>query len=578
MNYNPYSQPVADATKSGRPPTVHGEYDLHYCSDQLLPKPTIETFDGDPMDYWAFLNRFTCHVADWLPSQKKFSYLMRHCSERVRQHIQHFSDLHDGRSPYDLAWEELHRRYGQPHVIAQACEECLLEFPRINRDIAEQLNNLSILMKRSSYIINDKRVATHLDSVHLLSALANKFPIDLKLKWVESSSRIFEQSGPVVFFLGLSEFVATQAKLANSVFGLKLFTSSGSPAKPSIRKPSKTFSYYLTSTSYASTSRQRSTIRCLHCSDSHFIYQCHKFRSLSHSQKIQIVKKFNLCNSCLNPGHIASKCSLKLKSKVKGCGSLSHNTTLHPPEVSDKNHPRLNIPSLSTPPAQGKNSEKSSNVKTLSTSCMKPLTNSLNERGIYLDIVPVQVFGKDVTIQTYALLDSGSDRTFCKRRLVDELCSKFQKSPIRVSIQTMISKRGETLDGSVVSLNVGSLNREFFLTLSEVIVVDEIPVAPSVTSSPNLLSQFPHLNDITFPSVDGGSVTMLIGNDFVEAHTWKAVFLLIPTRALMRYSLLLTGCYVDHNCKTMNFANHPLVSLSEVMCGLPILVILKIWF
>ena len=148
-NYNPYLQLVADATKSGRPLTAHREYDnLRYCSDQLLPKPTIKKSDGDSMDYWAFLNRFTCHVADWLPSQKKFSYLMQHCSERVRQHIQHFSDLHDGRSPYDLAWEELHCRNGQ------ACEECLLEFPRIDRDIAERLNKLSILMKRSSYALN----------------------------------------------------------------------------------------------------------------------------------------------------------------------------------------------------------------------------------------------------------------------------------------------------------------------------------------------------------------------------------------------------------------------------------------
>ena len=137
---------------------------------------------------------------------------------------------------------------------------------------------------------------------------------------------------------------------------------------------------------------------------------------------MQIVKRFNLCNSCLNPGHIALKCSLKLKCKVKGCGSLSRNTTLHSPEISDKNQSCLKVFSLSTSPAQNKNSEESFNVKTLATSCMKPSINSLNEQGIYLDIVPAQVFGKDVTIHTYDLLDSGSGRTFCERRLVDELC------------------------------------------------------------------------------------------------------------------------------------------------------------
>ena len=108
--------------------------------------------------------------------------------------------------------------------------------------------------------------------------------------------------------------------------------------------------------------------------------------------------------------------------------------------------------------------------------------------------------------------------TFCERRLVDELCPKLQKSPIRVSIQTIIRKGAETVDSSVASLNVGSLDHEFSLTLSVVIVVDQIPVAPSVTPPPNFLSQFSHLEDITFLLVDRGSVTMLIGNDFVEAH------------------------------------------------------------
>ena len=222
--------------------------------------------------------------------------LMQHCSERVHQHIQHFSDLYDERSPYDLAWEELHRRYGQPHIIAQACKERLLEFSRIDRDISERLNKLSILMKRSSYALNDKKVATHLDSVHLLSALASKFPIDLKRKWVENSSRIFEKSGRVASFLDTSDFVSAQAKLANLMFGLKLFTAGGSPAKPNIRKPSKKSSFHMISTCYTSTNKQRSTTWCLHCSDFHFIYQCHEFCSLFHSQKTQIGRKFNLCN------------------------------------------------------------------------------------------------------------------------------------------------------------------------------------------------------------------------------------------------------------------------------------------
>ena len=30
--------------------------------DRFLPKPSVEKFDGSPMDYWVFVNRFEVHV------------------------------------------------------------------------------------------------------------------------------------------------------------------------------------------------------------------------------------------------------------------------------------------------------------------------------------------------------------------------------------------------------------------------------------------------------------------------------------------------------------------------------------
>ena len=97
--------------------------------------------------------------------------------------------------------------------------------------------------------------------------------------------------------------------------------------------------------------------------------------------------------------------------------------------------------------------------------------------------------------------------------MVDKPNPKLRKSLIKVTIETVIRKETKKADSSVVSLSVGLLTREFSLRLSEVIAVDEILAAPSVTSSPNVLSCFRHLKDITFSSVDKASVTMPIGND-----------------------------------------------------------------
>ena len=175
-----------------------GELDpLRDVSDQLLPKPKIKSFEGDPLDYWAFPNRFTCHVTDWLTPRKKMSYLLQHCSSEVGQNIQHFADIHDGEFAYDLAWDELKRKYGQPHIIAQACEEQLLGLLKFDKDVAERLNKLSVLMKRCCYALADDTVASNLDSVQFLTALVSKFSLDLKRKWIDVLVKITEQFGHV---------------------------------------------------------------------------------------------------------------------------------------------------------------------------------------------------------------------------------------------------------------------------------------------------------------------------------------------------------------------------------------------
>ena len=49
-------------------------------------------------------------------------------------------------------------------------------------------------------------------------------------------------------------------------------------------------------------------------------------------------------------------------------------------------------------------------------------------------------------------------------------------------------------------------------------MVDSIPVVPSVIPETKSLQKHPHLCGISLPTVEKGSVTIHIGNDFVEAH------------------------------------------------------------
>ena len=473
-------------------PSVHSAYDaLRGSTDQLLPTPSIRKFDGDPLDYWAFFNRFRCHVA----SKKKLSYLLQHCTAEVSQYIQHFADVHESsHHVYDLAWDELRRRYGQSYIIAQACQEKLLSFPKIDRDVAERLNKLNILVKKSCFALGNENVSSSLDSVQFLTALATKLPLDLKRKWVENTVQISERYGRIASFEDFAVFVEEQARVANSVFGLKLFQSS---SRNDVSSKPKASAFHTV------VNKTRIDVKCQCCSEPHYVYQCRKLRSLSVEERWSIVKKQGLCKLCLHSGHFAARCTLSLRCKKKNCGSTAHNTLLHLVSKGSEAQSSTNQPTTS----------EESQVKSLATSSR--MSNTLQGRGTYLDIVPVKVFTKDETIQTYALLDSGSDRSFCEARLIREL--NVRGSPVKMSIQTMSPSNPHVMDCSLVQLQVSSMNDDHCMSLNEVVVVDSILVAPSFVPVEKMM-QCPHLCDISLLSIKDATVTLLIGNDCVVAH------------------------------------------------------------
>ena len=74
------------------------------------------------------------------------------------------------------------------------------------------------------------------------------------------------------------------------------------------------------------------------------------------------------------------------------------------------------------------------------------------------------------------------------------------------------------MESSSVSLDICSLNNENKMELSTVVVVDSIPVAPTISPKNQTLSNYPHLRDISFPILENASVTLLIGNDNAKAH------------------------------------------------------------
>ena len=226
-----------------------------------------------------------------------------------------------------------------------------------------------------------------------------------------------------------------------------------------------------------------------------------------------------LCKLCLRPGHISLRCYSQLEGKKVRCrNKAAHHTLLHPPENVHQRRDHSEDVGESFPEetqtrsGPGGDSEKEERIEANVHSA-----RSNEKRGVYLDIVPIKVVSNDDAVETYALLDSGSDRTFCEKQLMEGLGLTGCGVPQNISIQTM-NGNSETLASMTLPLNVSALDDDNVMTLTEVIVVDKIPVEPNHVPNDRDLCAHAHLRDVYLPQIANGSVMLLIGNDNPVAH------------------------------------------------------------
>nr|XP_027230539.1 uncharacterized protein LOC113822194 [Penaeus vannamei] len=138
-----------------------------------------------------------------------------------------------------------------------------------------------------------------------------------------------------------------------------------------------------------------------------------------------------------------------------------------------------------------------------------------------MPIVPARVWrpGSDVYIDTYAMLDPGSNATYCSEFLCNHL--GIQGTMRNLELTTLTQNR-MSVETTAVSLTVSSVNE-----VSDLQYNIEATVRPSLNidltgrSTQMDVVQWPHLRDLDIPEVKADQVHLLIGQDSSD--------LLLPT-------------------------------------------------
>ena len=140
--------------------------------------------------------------------------------------------------------------------------------------------------------------------------------------------------------------------------------------------------------------------------------KCNSFKDKNFDERVQAMRKAQLCFNCFKYGHIGVGCLAKSACEIQGC-KRRHHTLLHPPS------PQQTVEGRDRVADQGIQVDSSVPLQS-------GHANSTSTRGgkVCLRIVPVKVRSRDDAskiVKTYALLDSGSDISLCHKSLAVEL-------------------------------------------------------------------------------------------------------------------------------------------------------------
>ena len=137
-------------------------------------------------------------------------------------------------------------------------------------------------------------------------------------------------------------------------------------------------------------------------------------------------------------------------------------------------------------------------------------------------VVPVKVRMKNSTscIETYALLDSGSNATFCTEYLVRRLAAETVSVKLKL---TTLGRQEEIGCALVRNLEVSDLNKNKFIPVPEAFTRSEIPVLGEEIPCEEDVENWPHLHGrIILPRI-ASKVDLLIGVDIPEALEPKEI-------------------------------------------------------
>ena len=365
---------------------------------QCAPRPDIDTFAGDPLEFFYFKATFKEVIETTVPDQRgRLTRLIKYTSGEAKELIRHLVHA-DQESCYDQAMSLLDKEYGNAHLVS-----CSYLRELRNWDVIKQHDSVGykkfyrFLLKCQAYKAHGR--LAELDSTDMLRTMISKVPAHHQDKWNRKASEVRKRKHREAHFSDFVTFFEDETALLND-------PAYSRDALLEVKSKSN-------NTKLACNEKAI----CHLCSEAHDIEECAKYNNLDVNERHKTVFRLKLCFSCLErvgSDHIAKTCEKKRKCSI--CSS-DHPTSLH----GDKVNANL---------------------------------SSLQDQNISMCVVPVILYHKsnpNKQITVYALLDECCTGTFIHDDVLDDLGVQAQDAVISVDTVNGESRRKAlSLEGLIV--------------------------------------------------------------------------------------------------------------------------------
>lgn len=344
-------------------------YSCHSNNYNAIKLPTISLpkFDGNYIDWLEFKDTFESMINNnnAIPPINKFHYLRSSLGGSASLVIK---SIEFSARNYGTAWDLLCQRYNNVNILMNNHLKALFSIESMVKESYKAIRYIIDHVSKHLRALENLGQPTDKWDALIIYMVSTKLDVNTSRKWEEFKC----DSKELPSLNDFHSFLRGRADVLETAY------SNTRDVKPynNNRFTQQTKSFVV--------SKQNT---CVVCHDTHFLYQCPKFKQMSIADRLNEIKNKQLCNNCFRGGHSAAQCQLRGLCRI--CRK-KHNTLLH----------------------TGSQATEETYNNTPSTSSLHVSLSAVPTGQVLLCTALIEVVDNNNTYTARALLDMGSQSSF----------------------------------------------------------------------------------------------------------------------------------------------------------------------